>query len=103
MSFESPIPNDPLQSSLDIDPRVTSSLLWVSWLVGTAMLAAVIAVALHLSDVEAFGTLLERAEPLWLIVAIVLQALTYLAQGQVFRGVLKAGHAQLSLDRKSVV
>ncbi|MDY7565153.1 magnesium-translocating P-type ATPase [Pseudomonas sp. RTC3] len=97
MSFESPIPNDPLQSSLDIDPRVTSSLLWVSWLVGTAMLAAVIAVALHLSDVEAFGTLLERAEPLWLIVAIVLQALTYLAQGQVFRGVLKAGHAQLSL------
>ncbi|HEX8594541.1 MAG TPA: magnesium-translocating P-type ATPase [Pseudomonas sp.] len=77
--------------------RSHRSWLWLSWLVGAALLASVIAVALHLSDVESFARLLTTAEPQWLIGALVFQALTYLAQGQVFRSVLQAGQAQLGL------
>lgn len=45
---------------------------WLSWLLGAALLAAVILAALHFSDGEAFLRLAERAEPLWLIVAVFL-------------------------------
>jgi Mg2+-importing ATPase len=50
--------------------------------------------ALRFSDAKEFAELARRAEPGWLVVAIVLQAGTYLAAGQVFRGVVHAaGHA----------
>ena len=61
------------------------------------MFATVVGVALQFTDVESFTRLLTEAEPLWLIAAFGLQALTYMAQGQVFRVVLKAGAQHLSL------
>ncbi len=73
------------------------SALWLTWLLGAAMFATVVGVALQFTDVESFTQLLTQAEPLWLLAALGLQALTYMAQGQVFRLVLKAGAHRLSL------
>ena len=71
--------------------------LWGAWLLGAAICAMVVGVALHFTDLESFTQLLMEAEPLWLVGALGLQALTYLAQGQVFRVVLKARAQHLSL------
>ncbi|MDU9032213.1 magnesium-translocating P-type ATPase [Pseudomonas corrugata] len=79
------------------EPPYSRSALWLTWLLGAAMFAAVVGVALRFTDVESFTRLLARAEPLWLVAALALQGLTYIAQGQVFRVVLKAGAQSLSL------
>ncbi len=70
---------------------------WISWLLGAAALVAVIGVVVHLSDVESFARLLVQAEPLWVLGAIALQGLTYVAQGQIFRVVLRAGNQHLPM------
>lgn len=80
-------------------PRHPQRLLWISWLLGAATLAAVVAVALHLTEARAFARLLGQTEPGWCALALVLQALTYLAQGQIYRSVAHAGQASLSLLR----
>lgn len=87
-----------------IDPAVpeeeqhySRSALWLTWLLGAAMFATVVGVALQFTDVESFTHLLTQAEPLWLVGALALQVLTYMAQGQVFRVVLRAGAQPLSL------
>ena len=72
-------------------------LLWGSWLLGAAALAGVVVVALHLSEAEAFGQLLQQVEPSWFALALLLQGLTYLAQGQIYRLVAHAGQAELPL------
>jgi Mg2+-importing ATPase len=59
----------------------------LGWLVGVAALAAVIAVATHVSEPRDFLRLAERAEPWWVAVAFALQATTYLSQAQVWRSV----------------
>jgi Mg2+-importing ATPase len=63
---------------------------WISWLLGAALLAAVIGGALHFSEERAFVRLAEQAKPWWLAVAIVLQAGTYVAQGGIWRRVAHA-------------
>ena len=80
-------------------PVPSRRLLWSSWLLGAAALAGVVAVALHLSEAEAFARLLRRVEAGWFALALFLQALTYLAQGQIYRLVARAGRASLSLAR----
>ena len=40
--------------------------------------------ALHFSEGRAFARLLEEANPPWLLLAVALQAATYLAQAEVF-------------------
>lgn len=72
-------------------------VLWVTWLLGAAMLAAVIGLALRFTDAETLAGLIIQVKPLWLAVAVATQVLTYLAQGQIFRSVLKAGAQRLSL------
>ena len=52
---------------------------------------------IHFADVKSFTRLLSGAEPIWLALAVGLQGLTYLAQAEIFRGVLKAGHQHLPL------
>lgn len=47
------------------------------------------------ADLESFTRLLIEAEPLWLVGAFGLQALTYVAQEQIFRVVIKAGAQHL--------
>ncbi|MCT7085240.1 hypothetical protein, partial [Salmonella enterica] len=56
-----------------IDPAVpeeeqhySRSALWLTWLLGAAMFATVVGVALQFTDVESFTRLLTQAEPLWL-------------------------------------
>ncbi len=61
---------------------------WLSWLIGAALVAAVVVAARHLSDERAFVQLLERAEPAWLLLALALQAVTYLAQAGTWLAVL---------------
>lgn len=58
------------------------------------MLAAVVAAVVHVAEARAFVGLLERSRPSWLAGAVLLQALTYLAQGEIFLAAPRAaGHA----------
>jgi Mg2+-importing ATPase len=56
-----------------------------SWFVGLCILIAVIMVALRAADAAEFIHLAESSQPEWLLAAVALQLLTYLAQGQVWR------------------
>lgn len=88
---------DPPDDSLP-PPLVRSQrLLWLSWLLGAAALAAVVAIALHLSEADELAQLLHQVQPGWFALALLLQALTYLAQGQIYRLVVHAGGAVLTL------
>ncbi|HEU4617145.1 MAG TPA: lysylphosphatidylglycerol synthase transmembrane domain-containing protein [Gammaproteobacteria bacterium] len=71
------------------------SLHWISWLLGVAMLAAVVVVALHFSEERQLLAIVERAEPWWLGAAVLLQAATYLAQGEIWRLVPRAARVAL--------
>ncbi|PZW64697.1 Mg2+-importing ATPase [Pseudomonas sp. URMO17WK12:I6] len=97
MSVKAPIPDCTNAPALEEAQHYRRSTLWITWLLGAAMLATVIGVALRLTDVESLAQLLAQAEPIWLVGALGLQALTYMAQGQIFRVVLKAGAQNLSL------
>jgi len=70
---------------------------WLWWLLGAALVAAVVVAALHVSEAEAFVRIARRTEPSWLLVAVVLQAATYAVQGRVWR--LVAGAARFDLSR----
>ena len=58
---------------------------WLAWVLGAAVLFAVVIAGLHFSEEREFARLLAQAKPGWLLVAVVLQAATYLAQAQVIR------------------
>lgn len=73
------------------------ALRWVSWLAGAAILVAVIVAALHSSEEREFVRLMERAQPSWLLWAVLLQAGTYLAQGESWRVVTCAAGVPVSL------
>ncbi len=70
---------------------------WISWLLGLAILVAVVGVALHFSEAAGFARLLEQAQPGWLAAACMLQALTYAAQAQIWRFVTGAAGMALPL------
>jgi P-type Mg2+ transporter len=69
---------------------------WLSWFLGAALLVAVVAAALHFSEQRAFVRLAEQADPWWLVVAVLLQAGTYLAQGAIWGRVGGAAGYHLS-------
>jgi len=48
------------------------------------MLAVVVGATIHFGEAREFLDLVERAQPWWLAAALLLQALTYVAQGEVF-------------------
>ncbi|MGZ5094816.1 MAG: HAD-IC family P-type ATPase, partial [Burkholderiales bacterium] len=75
--------------------RIGTKAAWLSGLIGVALLATVIAVALHASEAEAFARLLQQTQPMWLGAAAVLQAATYLAQGEIWRCVTRAAGSPL--------
>src|SRR5512139_1587734 len=65
----------------------------MAWLVGAAMLAALVLFVLHGTEQQAFMRLVVDAEPRWLGWAVVLQAATYLAQAGVWlTAIHAAGH-----------
>jgi Mg2+-importing ATPase len=77
-------------------PPNAPAAAWLSWLLGAAFLIAVIVAAIHYAEQRAFVGLMERANPAWVIVAIALQAGTYVAQGAVWRRVASAADYRLS-------
>ena len=58
---------------------------WLPWVLGSALLVAVIAAGLHYSEGRDWIRLVQQAHPAWLTVAIALQISTYLAQGGIWR------------------
>ena len=62
---------------------------WLPWLLGAAGVAAVVFVVLHAAEERAIVNLIHAARPAWLILALALQAGTYVAQAGVWRAVLQ--------------
>ncbi len=84
------VPSGGAGSGTREDRSARRALPWFSWILGLAMLATVIVAALHFSEERELVRIAERAQPWWLAIAIVLQAGTYLAQGQIWRVVTRA-------------
>ena len=64
---------------------IPRAVRWLPWLLGMAGLVVVVLVALHMSEERAFLSLMEQAQPRWLLWAVGLQAATYLAQAEIWR------------------
>jgi len=79
--------------------RARISRNFLVWLVGAAMLGAVVSLAVHFAEEREFARLLEQARPSWLLLAGVLQAMTYLAEGEVWRTVTRADGSGITLRR----
>ena len=58
---------------------------WLPWVFGSAILIGVVIVGVHFSETKDLLRLVQTSQPRWIIVATLLQVLTYLAQGEVFR------------------
>jgi len=71
------------------------SVAWLPWLLGAAGVAAVVFVALHAAEERAIVNLAREARPAWLILALVLQAGTYVAQAGVWQVVLRRAGASV--------
>jgi len=81
------------------EPRTARhALQWVSWIFGFAVLAAVIIAVLHFSEERELVRITENAQPWWLAIAILLQVGTYLAQGETWRVVTRAGKFSVPLS-----
>ncbi|HVY79600.1 MAG TPA: lysylphosphatidylglycerol synthase transmembrane domain-containing protein [Steroidobacteraceae bacterium] len=70
---------------------------WIVWLVGAALLGAVVLFVRHFAEEHAFTRLLQQARPRWLLVAAVLQAATYLAEADIWRVGTRLDAARVSL------
>lgn len=88
---------DPISGIIDY-PTAGRAARWLSWIFGFAMLTAVILVALHFSEEREFLRIAERAQAWWLAIAIILQAGTYLAQGEIWRMVTRAAAVAVPLS-----
>src|SRR5581483_3089012 len=70
----------------------TGSSPWktaLSWLSGLLILAGVVAVALHFTELKKLAELAQKAQPAWLLLAVILQAATYFAAAGAWWIVLK--------------
>ncbi len=74
---------------------------WLVWLFGAAACVALVFVVTHLSEEKEFLRLLEKSEPYWLFLALVLQAGTYLTQGIGWRVVVQFNGHRLGMLRAS--
>src|SRR3954447_21334211 len=73
----------------------TQQQSWIAWLLGVALLGVVVGAAVRRSEAAAFTQLLDQASPWWILLALVLQGGTYLAQAEVFRLAPHAAGARL--------
>jgi Mg2+-importing ATPase len=69
---------------------------WLSWIVGAAVLAGVVVAALRSSEERQLYRLTREARPAWLGAALLLQAGTYLFQGEIWRLVARTAGAAVS-------
>ena len=64
-----------------------------SWILGLVTLAALVGAVLHFSSIEEFVALARRAQPAWLVLAVITQTATYVCAAAVWRQALhRAGH-----------
>lgn len=62
--------------------------VWVSWLFGLAVVVAVALFAGHHAEEKAFAELALRARPAWLLLGVVLQVGTYVADARIWQRIL---------------
>ena len=79
-------------------PPGTRGYRWFTWVFGLAMLAAVTVGALHFSEERQIVRIAQAAQPWWLLAALLLQGATYVAEGSIWRVVLRAGGTGMSLS-----
>ena len=62
-----------------------------AWFVGLLLISGLIVVVTHYSEIEHLVQLLQQAEPLWLILALVFQSFTYFSVAEVWHQALRVG------------
>ena len=80
-----------------LNKRTQATSRWHSiraWFVGLLLIAGLIVVVSHYSEIEHLVQLLQQAEPLWLILAFVFQACTYFSVAAVWHQALRVGGLQ---------
>jgi uncharacterized membrane protein YbhN (UPF0104 family) len=70
-----------------------------SWLAGVAIGGALIAMVVRRADLERFAALAHEAQPAWLVAALGLQAMTYLALAAGWQLILRRAGAPVPLGR----
>jgi uncharacterized protein (TIRG00374 family) len=78
-------------------PKTSRLRRVLSWLPGVLLLAGLVVVATHFSEGRKFALLLERARPVWILVAALLQAGTYVCAAAVWQRVLRKGRARCTV------
>ena len=66
-------------AAADATPVASSWRTGLAWLTGLLILGAVVAAALHFTELQRFAELAQQAEPIWLLAAAGLQVATYFA------------------------
>ena len=61
----------------------------LTWLSGILVLALVVLVAVKFSELERFAEIARSAQPIWLLAAFMLQALTYVCAAGVWHATLR--------------
>lgn len=72
---------------------------WRAWFFGFFLVAALIGAVLHFGEIQNFGSLVARAQPLWLGLAILLQISTYGSVASGWSAVLRAAGTPRPLRR----
>src|SRR5262245_28225976 len=85
MGYDLPMDEPDLIDEEPEEPHKFHTATWLSWLLGIALLSALFVVVFHFSEEREFLLLVQRAEPKWILIALLLQAATYLAQGEIWR------------------
>jgi uncharacterized protein (TIRG00374 family) len=88
--------SDPILPDLD---RGVGRDIVAGWAFGALVLAALVLVVLHFSDIAELITLARSARPEWLLLALLAQAGTYLCAGSVLRAALKQAGRRVPLRR----
>lgn len=69
------------------------------WFFGLLAVGAMVFAVLHFGDLESFGEMLRRAQPLWLVAAAGLQIITYTSVSLGWKLVLDKAGSPLALSR----
>ena len=70
---------------------------YLPWVFGAAILIIVVVVSLHFSEAQDFLRVIQTSQPEWILLATILQVLTYLAQGEVFRAPMRMTKHRIGL------